>query len=230
VSRLDPVGLFTTRELAEWHEGDCLWVDMLQDMDPSALDPIPLTTSLIEPNPESQSHGSSHSLQNEPTNLPQNESTSLNPTYASVLKTPPQPELKLPPCTSQLPSPSSSKTSTAQSCRNSVTSTSSSKISTAQSCHKSGISTLTIDNLYKRFHNRPPPLNSTRFGMPQHYLNIAATNSLSKFLLSALPAFTTFLSDIQGHYNTNIYCGAITYNSRPTSVPRAWTKGHKRPC
>jgi hypothetical protein len=111
-----------------------------------------------------------------------------------------------------------------------VTSTSSSKTSTAQSRRNSVTSTLTIDDLYKRFHNRPPPLNSTRFGMPQHYLNIAATNSLSKFLLSALPAFTTFLSDIQGHYNANIYCGAMTYNSRPTSIPRAWTKGHKRPC
>jgi hypothetical protein len=100
------------------------------------------------------------------------------------LKTRPQPELKSSTRTSRSSSPCLSDIPTTQT-------------------HRNSSSTLTIGDLYKRFHNSPSPLNLVRFDTqhidsPQYQLSLAATNSLSKFLLSALPAFTRFLSDIQG--------------------------------
>ncbi|KAF2180320.1 hypothetical protein K469DRAFT_715564 [Zopfia rhizophila CBS 207.26] len=57
-------------------------------------------------------------------------------------------------------------------------------------------SVLTVQNLITRFRNKPSPFQ--QLPTLQYNLATAATNSLSKFLLSALPAFTRFLSDIQG--------------------------------
>ncbi|KAH7061762.1 hypothetical protein BKA63DRAFT_194180 [Paraphoma chrysanthemicola] len=56
---------------------------------------------------------------------------------------------------------------------------------------------LTVQDLITRFRNKPSPFQQ-QIPVVQHNPAITVTNSLSKFLLSALPAFTRFLSDMQG--------------------------------
>ncbi|KAJ5904818.1 uncharacterized protein N7473_001734, partial [Penicillium subrubescens] len=63
----------------------------------------------------------------------------------------------------------------------------------------STISILTIEDLHRRFHNKPSPFqveSKTRKRSASHNRNkpISATNSLSKFPTSALPAFSRFLA------------------------------------
>ena len=92
---------------------------------------------------------------------------------------------------------------------------SSSKMSSTQIRRNLSSSTLTIEDLYKRFHNRPSPLNSTQFknqhtDSPRYQLSLAATDSLSKFLSLALPAFTRFLTDIQGGQYNSLQLGAAS--------------------
>jgi hypothetical protein len=146
----------------------------------------------------------------------------VKPTYAAVLKSPPQPHLlqldpKSPPLTPRSSSPYPSDTLTAQSRRNSLT------------------PTLTVEDLHKRFHNKPSPLKPTRPDPQptktlQYNVASAATDSLSKFLLSVLPAFTRFLSDIQGgQYNRHtLYRGAGRCTSTFGFSPGECNNGHER--
>ncbi|KAF2185922.1 hypothetical protein K469DRAFT_707607 [Zopfia rhizophila CBS 207.26] len=57
---------------------------------------------------------------------------------------------------------------------------------------------LTVQDLITRFRNKPSPFHQQLPVLQYDIAAAAVTNSLSKFLLSTLPAFTRFLSDIQG--------------------------------
>ncbi|KAF2175462.1 hypothetical protein K469DRAFT_702156 [Zopfia rhizophila CBS 207.26] len=83
---------------------------------------------------------------------------------------------------------------------------------------------LTVQDLITRFHNKPSPFHQQQ-QLPtlQYDLNIATvTSSLSKFLLSTLPAFTRFLSDIQG--------GQYIRHSPGSNLNklRTWTRSEQR--
>jgi hypothetical protein len=135
--------------------------------------------------------------------LPSTGTNSTRPTYASVLKTQPQPELK--------PSTHTSRSSSL--CLLEI-------LTTQTHCNSS--STLTIGGLY----NKPLSLNLVQFNteytdLPQHEQSLAATNSLSKFLVTALPASTRFLLDIQGgQHDNHIYYERKNYNSQIGSALR----------
>ena len=69
--------------------------------------------------------------------------------------------------------------------------------------------TLTIEDLHRRFHDKPPPLQlekKTRKRSANRTCNKTAsvTESLSRFLISALPAFSRFLAEMQP--NTDSCC------------------------
>jgi len=84
---------------------------------------------------------------------------------------------------------------------------------------------LTVQDLIRRFRNKPAPFRQPRPRprpqlqaqppTPQYDLAATVKSSVSKFLLSALPAFTEFLLDIQGGvYNGHTpHLGARGYNS-----------------
>jgi hypothetical protein len=228
-SGFEPTRAFTIEELLLRHKEDCLWEQMLRDVElcvvdsqpasltdassPTGFQPLQNNHTDAQPMQENNSNFQSQNLESPtPTETlsPSLSTNSPKPTYASVLKTQPQSEIESSPHISRPSSPSSSKTP-----------------STQTHC-SSDPATLTVEDLYKRFHNRPSPLNSPRFNSqhpdsPQHQLNLVAVNSLSKFLRSALPAFTRFLSDIQGgQYNSPVYFGGKDYNWQFGTPPRKW--------
>ena len=64
--------------------------------------------------------------------------------------------------------------------------------------------TLTIEDLYRRYHNKPSPFKfgkktskSSADRARARNKNATATQSLTKFLISALPAFSQLLSEMQ---------------------------------
>jgi hypothetical protein len=222
----DPVGPYTTEKLLAYHDNDCLWAGMLRDVQPCLENASPKALPVTNTPPPATNLPSDTDkpvdiqpvdIQPELTTQLRSPPTSTNnivtarPTHASVLKTPPkpqpQPELRSPPSTPRSPSPFSSKARTPQSRPSSPT------------------PTLTLADLHERFHNKPPPFERTEFDQqnldtPQYDLAARATKSLSKFLVSALPAFTRYLLDMQrGQYCNHIpYQGARRYNSRSGST------------
>jgi hypothetical protein len=230
----EPVGPYTTSKLLGYHDYDCLWADMLRDvqlcLESASLKSQPVTNTPSPATNLSPLTDKPVDTQPEPAIPLPSPSTSTDdivtarPTYASVLKTPlnpqpqpqPEPEPRSPPSTPRSPSPFSTKAPMPQSRPSSPT------------------STLTIADLHERFHNKPPPFKRTEFDQqnsdtPQYDLAVKATKSLSKFLVSALPAFTRFLVDMQrGQYCNHIpYQGARRYNSRLRSTSRdglEWTQ------
>lgn len=69
------------------------------------------------------------------------------------------------------------------------------------------IPTLTIEDLHRRFHNKPSPFQlekkrSQRSVKRTQNKNASATQSLSRFLASALPAFSRFLTEMQPKSDT----------------------------
>lgn len=66
---------------------------------------------------------------------------------------------------------------------------------------------LTIEDLHHRFHNKPSPFQlenrtSQRSIKRTRYKTASATQSLSRFLASALPAFSRFLTEMQPKSDT----------------------------
>lgn len=69
--------------------------------------------------------------------------------------------------------------------------------------------TLTIDGLHRRFHNKPSPFKldkKTRRRSAKRARNKAAsaTQSLSRFLNTALPAFSRFLAEMQPNWTVAV--------------------------
>lgn len=69
------------------------------------------------------------------------------------------------------------------------------------------IPTLTIEDLHRRFHNKPSPFQiekklSQRSMKRSRNKTASATQSLSRFLASALPAFSRFLTEMQPKSDT----------------------------
>ncbi|KAJ5453704.1 uncharacterized protein N7458_004660 [Penicillium daleae] len=116
------------------------------------------------------------------------------PTYS------PQPPQPIPPNTS----PQNQHTTYASVLRQSVASTPGSIPSTQKSITlaKPAKSVLTIEDLHRRFHNKPSPFQledkpKQRATRRIRIKTTSATQSLSKFLASALPAFSRFLTEMQ---------------------------------
>ncbi|CAI7668020.1 unnamed protein product [Penicillium crustosum] len=80
-------------------------------------------------------------------------------------------------------------------------------------------STLTIEDLHRRFHNKPPPFKDEKKTRKQS-ANLArnkpasATHSLARFLHSALPAFSRFLSELQPNPDSRYPSHLKFHNSR----------------
>ncbi|KAF2184782.1 hypothetical protein K469DRAFT_688399 [Zopfia rhizophila CBS 207.26] len=177
-------------------------------------------------NPKSQPQHRTKQPRHPQARPPHSPSTS-KPTYASVLATPsPQPP-KAPRLSSHPPSRCSSSRSSHPPSHplshppfHPPQSTSLTDPTTASPYHSSPNPTLSIQDLHNRFYNRPSPLersqSTPRDDHTQDNLVIRATDSLSQFLLSALPAFTRFLLTIQeGQHNGHVpYKGYVgRYNS-----------------
>ncbi|CAG8041439.1 unnamed protein product [Penicillium salamii] len=78
---------------------------------------------------------------------------------------------------------------------------------------------LTIEDLHRRFHNKPPPFqleNKTSQRSTKQTLDnsTSATQSLSRFLVSALPAFSRFLTEMQPKANNFCSSHSHIYHSR----------------
>lgn len=76
---------------------------------------------------------------------------------------------------------------------------------------------LTIEDLHRRFYNKPSPFqleSKTRKRSASQIRNkpVSATKSLSKFLTSALPAFSRFLAEMQPNSNTRRSHSQIHYS------------------
>jgi hypothetical protein len=101
----DPVGPYTTQKLPGCHDNDCLWADMLRDVQPCSTNaspkPLPVTNA---PPPATNLRSDTDKpvdiqpelttpLHSPPTSS--NDIVTARPTYASVLKTPPKPQPQL---------------------------------------------------------------------------------------------------------------------------------------
>ncbi|KAJ5365247.1 hypothetical protein N7517_008133 [Penicillium concentricum] len=79
--------------------------------------------------------------------------------------------------------------------------------------------TLTIEDLHRRFHNKPPPFKDDK-KTRKHPANRArnkpasAAHSLARFLHSALPAFSGFLSEMQPNPDSRYPSHLKFHNSR----------------
>ncbi|KAL2782965.1 hypothetical protein BJX66DRAFT_319372, partial [Aspergillus keveii] len=174
--------------------------------------------------PQQSSQPQAPSTPQEPSQ-PQEPSTpasSHKKSYASVLREPPErlprPATKLN-SASRPPSPATLGTPSATAYR--YPHSHSPTRSLAQS------HALTIDDLYNRFHNKPSPFTLTdtnhhHSAISKHKQISTATNALSNFLRSALPAFTGFLSDIQnGGYSYRLpYTQKVSGGGRGCSQPK----------
>ncbi|CAG8018017.1 hypothetical protein DTO013E5_10231 [Penicillium roqueforti] len=78
---------------------------------------------------------------------------------------------------------------------------------------------LTIEDLHRRFHNKPPPFKlenkiSQRSTRQIRNNSASATQSLSRFLVSALPAFSRFLAEVQPKADSCCPSHSHIYHSR----------------
>jgi hypothetical protein len=85
-------------------------------------------------------------------------------------------------------------------------------------------STLTIEDLHRRFHNKPSPFQlenqpSRRATKRAGNQKASATQSLSRFLASALPAFSRFLTEMQP--NSDACCPSHSYISHSRAMRAA---------
>jgi hypothetical protein len=80
---------------------------------------------------------------------------------------------------------------------------------------------LTIEDLYHRFHNKPPPFQrkdrrNQRTNKRTRNKTASATQSLSRFLASALPAFSRYLTEMQPKSDTRSPSYSLFHHSRAT--------------
>ncbi|KAJ5325116.1 uncharacterized protein N7506_008218 [Penicillium brevicompactum] len=231
------------------HSVDCLWQIIYSDLKQHPETAGTLTLSTNTPSPPKQSttrhHLSSnnapfkkttanastqtptHSTPTIPTAIEKSSNTIVHScaqppsaTIDSELQTPPptyspQPPQSIPSITY---SPPTKQTTYASVLQQSITNTPQS----ASSTQKPILPTepiLTIEDLHRRFHNKPPPSqleNKTSQRSTKQNLNnsASATQSLSRFLVSALPAFSRFLAEMQP--KADICCSSHShiYHSR----------------
>lgn len=203
----DPKWEHYVGELLSLHEENCMWADLLQETQSAMesfenrpitpLRPLTPTLSLIEQSP-AQDIGNSADRRSSSPNL--SLTSSPRPTYASVLQ---NPHRSQPPTQPEL-----TPTTKAYRSRSSPTPTATST------------PILTVEDLRTRFHNKPSPFKLA--GVNQRYTNrdhlsTIATEALSNFLLSALPAFSGFLSDI--------HKGSYRYLSQDQRFCSRWPTG-----
>ncbi|KAL2838686.1 hypothetical protein BJX68DRAFT_248700 [Aspergillus pseudodeflectus] len=232
----------TTAELLALHDDHCVWADLLEDMEtfpnlPSyeptgqlprtstietKTEPLSSSSSIQPRHPTTESQEPPQAQEPLQPQVPSNPTPSSRKSYASILKTPLNPPTRLKAkltSASQSPGPAAPETPTTTTCR--YPSTLSPTRSPIQS------PTLTVDDLYSHFHNKPSPFtsadsNNHYFAISQHKLVSTATNALSNFLLSALPAFTGYLSNMQigGSDCRPPYTWKVSRRERGNSQPK----------
>lgn len=228
--RLDSLQRTPFQELQQLHRADCIWKvissDLRQHLDSTDTSPLSID---IPPPPHQSSPSPFLSLKSdlkktntdastqtqsktEQTVLPTAEECS-NGSRARPLSTTTNPESRLPPPTLSPQPPRPIPTITTPPLNQPTYASILQQPTTApQSNSKTrepiplNRPILTIEDLHRRFYNKPSPFqleSKTRKRSASHNRNkpVSATKSLSKFLTSALPAFSRFLAEMQPNPN-----------------------------
>ncbi|KAJ5240338.1 uncharacterized protein N7469_001929 [Penicillium citrinum] len=224
--RLDSFQRGSFQETQLPHSKDCLWQTIYNDLKQHSQTADTLTPSTnTRPSPRSTHphHSTSNRTSHKKTtaNASTQTPTQSTPTAPSTVEidsyTPPpsttltDPEPQLPP-TAHSPQPHQaipSVTSSPQNQQNTYASVLQrpatsipQPIPPAQKPALPAKPILTIEDLRRRFHNKPPPFQienkkSRRSSKRTRNKSVSATKSLSKFLASALPAFSRYLIEMQ---------------------------------
>jgi hypothetical protein len=201
-----------TAEMKTLHLADCIWQIICRDLKHTFETPN-IVTRLDTASPSPQRPP----IKSVPASIPPHEPSTMNidtasdqfstipepvpqqsqPTFSSEASQPPQPRLSTFPATS---TPNSQPTY-ASVLQHSGPSLPKSTSNTNQSV-PSPKRTLTIEDLYRRFHNKPSPFQlskktSKSSARRARNKNVSATQSLTRFLISALPAFSKLLAEMQ---------------------------------
>jgi len=207
--------------MQQLHLTNCIWQIICRDLKPSFERPniVPHSATACsspqQPPPETTP---ASILPDEPSAMNINTATELSttipepwpqqsqPTYSSEISQPPPPQPPQPPQSLHLTSPAP-PTPDQQSTYASVLQRPgpslpqpTSKI--YQPLPSSPKRTLTIEDLHRRFHNKPSPFQlnkktSQSSARRARNKNASATQSLTKFLISALPALSQLLAEMQ---------------------------------
>jgi hypothetical protein len=200
------------KEMQQLHLADCIWQIICRDLKPVFETPDIVThSSTASPSPQRPSPGTAPAsiLLEESSTMNVDSATEQSPT---ILESEPQ----------QPPPTCSSKTSQPPRFLHSASTATSSRrpqptYASVLQCAKSSLPqpnskayqsppslkhALTIEDLYHRFHNKPSPFKldkktSKRSGHRARNKNASATQSLTRFLFSALPAFSQLLAEMQ---------------------------------
>lgn len=179
-----------TEELLAMHEKDCMWADLLREtqcfiepLGKHSTTPLRPSTPIPSTTQESQTYATENEAHNSSPDHNSSSTSSPRRSYASVLKIP-----------SRTQSPAELKsTSTSRSRSPSPLETSREK-KEPHSTPPTPTPTLTVEELRNRFHNKPSPFKLAAHQMPTNcdHFTAVATEALSNFLLSAIPAFRDF--------------------------------------
>ncbi|KAJ5047003.1 hypothetical protein NUH16_003506 [Penicillium rubens] len=217
-------------EVQQLHEEDCIWQIISCDLKNhlgTPKKPPSLTTAISSPKWSNPTADSSTQTANDSDTKPRTQSTSITSTTAKIqLNTnldcrsnplpatiDPEPQRPRPTCSPQLLQPTPIIISSPHNEQPTYASILQHPTSSPQSTPKPDkpvpptIPTLTIEDLHRRFHNKPSPFQlekkRSQRSMKRTGNKIAsATQSLSRFLASALPAFSRFLTEMQPKTDT----------------------------
>ncbi|CAI7639595.1 unnamed protein product [Penicillium pancosmium] len=195
-------------EMQHLHLTDCIWQIICRDLKPSFERPhIATHSGTASPSPQPPPETAPASiLPDEPSIM----NIDTTPEEATTIPEP-GPQQSQPTCSSQPPQPlyaTSPITSTpdqqptyASVLQHPTPSLPQPTLQTYQSA-PSPKYTLTIEDLYRRFHNKPSPFQlnkktSKSSARRARKKNAFTTQSLTKFLISALPAFSQLLAEMQ---------------------------------
>ncbi|OKP09476.1 hypothetical protein PENSUB_5172 [Penicillium subrubescens] len=233
--RLDSFQRLPFQEIQQLHRADCIWKvissDLKQHLDstdtlssstdtlpPPRSDPSPFLSSKRE-QPKKTTTDASTQTQAEPAQkVPPTAEEYSNDSRARPPSNTTDPESRLPPPTvsPQPPHPTPSITTlplshqpTYASVLQHPTTTSPRSIPRTREPVPPTRPILTIEDLHRRFYNKPSPFqleSKTRKRSASQIRKkpVSATKSLSKFLTSALPAFSRFLAEMQPNPNNPI--------------------------
>ncbi|CAG7976745.1 unnamed protein product [Penicillium salamii] len=230
--RLDDFRREPFQDTQQLHVGNCIWEVVYGDLKQhlESADILPLSTNA--PPPPRQSTPKHHHASTE--REPLKKTTTDASTQKTAQSTPTTP-------TTRVECPNSNVHSRAQPSSATIdsraTNTPTNLLSPASSTHAQSIPVtsqsasptqepilpaapiLTIEDLHRRFHNKPPPFKlenkiSQRSTRQIRNNSASATQSLSRFLVSALPAFSRFLAEVQPKADSCCPSHSHIYHSR----------------
>ncbi|KUM55337.1 hypothetical protein ACN42_g11978 [Penicillium freii] len=198
-------------EMQQLHLANCIWQIICRDLKPTFERPNMVTPSDTaspsqRPPPES---APASILPDEPstmnidiapeqsTTIPEPGPQQPQPTCSSEVSQPPQPLYSTPPVTST-PDQQPTYASVLQRPKLCLPQPTSNTYQSVPSPER----TLTIEDLYRRFHNKPSPFQlnkktSKSSASRARNKKASASQSLARFLISALPAFSRLLAEMQ---------------------------------